>query len=386
MSTWAEPSAQIKRSDDWADPSFYGSRLKKERSFWRLIWMNILPPPLSNRTIPTPAGYTLILVSIGLGSAAYNTSSNILYMALSILLSSLILSGLMSWMNFRGTRWRLNLPSYFRAGDLADLQIEVANTKRLLPTYSLWFRVETHEQDFQHRVHLDKQLNPGDMAALDWSFRPEKRGEETLHISGLESQYPFGFLRKIVGGGVRRQILIFPERIPYQFNPPSGRRPHKLGETNRRPGAGTELINIRRYQAGDPQKQVHWKASARQQRLMVRQTAEENHDGYIIYVACSSALWQEGEQLDKLCAFAASLAEDLFRAGRLIATAINDQQMIPVKRLHDLQAFMRELAMIKPQDQVNPPTELSVPNVIHFRPGSGTEVTAHLEGNAVGSA
>ncbi len=393
MSTWAEPNPEAVRPGDWADPGFFSSRLSREGRFWRLLWMMILPPE-GSRIIPTPAGYALILVALGLGTAAYNTASNILFMALSLLLSSLILSGFLSWLNFKGMRWRLNLPSTFRVGEKADLQIELGNHKHLLPTYNICFHIRTERLGKKEKVFLDSRLNAGDKRRLGWIYRPQRRGTDTIILSGLESQFPFGFLRKIVGGGIKRPVTVFPARIDYTFQPPAGHHAQRRGEISRRPGGGAELINIRRYQQGDSQRLVHWKASARLRQLMIRQMAEENRDGYLIFVESPGSLWRESpemtdresERFEKLCAFAGSLAEDLFRQGSLIGYAINDEPVSPVKRLHDLHAFLRALANLKPVEHYQPSPEITGYNLITFRPGAGDSVHAYVGGNPVGTA
>lgn len=377
-----EPAAVL---GDWADPGFFSKRAGQGGTLWRLLWMMLLPPE-GHRIKPTPAGWVLMLVALGLGSAAYSTSSNILFMALSLLLSSLILSGFMSWLNFKGVSWRLKQPPSFRAGEPAQLQIELNNRKKLLPTYCLWFNVSSHNLRKTERIHLETRLNPKRQTALEWNLRPQQRGLDTLRVSGLESQFPFGFLRKSIGGGVRKEIIVLPPRIEYEFSPPGGHHSHLQGETNRRPGAGNELINLRRYQPGDPQRMVHWKASARQRVLVVRQMAEENRDGFVLFIESSASLWAEANKFDVLCAFAGSLAEDLFREGRLLAVAINDEPLQPIKRLHGLQHFLERLALLQTSDHFSPLPEAGGRNLITFRPGSGNEVHAIIHGNCAGTA
>lgn len=378
-------SKQQQITGDWADPGFFSKRLGRGGQFWRLVWLMLVPPE-GHRIVPTSSGYILILVALGLGSAAYNTSSNILFMALSLLLSSLILSGFLSWLNFKGTKWRLLQPPHFRAKDPALMQIELTNAKKLLPTYSLWFNVGIKNAKESNRVHLEDRLNPGKNIVLDWVFHPLKRGHETITISGLESQFPFGFLRKTIGGGIKRDVVVLPSRVEYEFNPPGGHHSHIPGETNRRPGAGNELINIRRYQRGDPQRVVHWKASARQKQLVVRQMAEENRDGFVLFIETSQSLWANDATFELLCSFAASLAEDLFRDGRLLAVAINDEPLQPMKRLHDLQKFLEHLAILEKADHYSPSPDTGGRNLITFRPGLGGEVNALISGTIAGTA
>ncbi|HYD84424.1 MAG TPA: DUF58 domain-containing protein, partial [Opitutus sp.] len=91
--------------------------------------------------MPTVSGVLLIGLSLGIGLAAYNASNNILFITLSLLLACLILSGVLSWLNFRRVSWRLQVAPPLRAGQEAVVTLEVRNGKRVLPTYGLWFDV-----------------------------------------------------------------------------------------------------------------------------------------------------------------------------------------------------------------------------------------------------
>ena len=102
---------------EWADPGFF-TRQSRTRNFFRMLKQLVFPPK-GNKVIPTLVGWLLFLLMLGIGSAAYNTSSNILFMTLSLLFSSLLLSGILSWMNFKGTRWRL--ARIFRKKSIVDM-------------------------------------------------------------------------------------------------------------------------------------------------------------------------------------------------------------------------------------------------------------------------
>ncbi|MGE9296424.1 MAG: DUF58 domain-containing protein [Puniceicoccales bacterium] len=365
--TTAEPDAAERPPEfnvsDWADAGTT-TKPKSGNGLWRFLWLFILPPE-GHRIMVTPAGFVLIMVSVGLLAAAYASSSNnILFMALSLVLSTLILNGILSWMNFRGGRWRVLLPAHLRAEEPAPITVELWNTKKLLPTCCLWVKLRTDKQPKPERLYMEERLDPGRKCKLEWLFTPRERGVDSLNVSGLESQFPFGFIRKTMGAGFSKKIVVTPKRIDYEFNCPVGARGAQLGAFTRRPGMGGELMNIRRYQRGDSQRVVHWKATARLRRLMVRQMEEENRDGFVVFVETPSSNWQDKAQFEKLCSFAGSLAEDLFRDGRLVGMAINDQPMIPAKRLHDLQVFLEALAEVEPTAGYRPAGDIYGGNLI----------------------
>jgi hypothetical protein len=95
---------ELRRWHDWTDPDFFMEGRQRERRLVPLFLRQVLPKQ-HQRTKLTLTGWMLIIVSMGIGSAAYNTASNILFMTLSLLLSSLILSGILSLINFK----KLNL-------------------------------------------------------------------------------------------------------------------------------------------------------------------------------------------------------------------------------------------------------------------------------------
>ncbi len=236
------------------------------------------------------------------------------------------------------------------------------------------------------RVYLHDRLDAGTTRELNWILELKNRGTEIIEVAGLETQFPFGFLRKVIGGGISREVVVWPRRVDYKFSPKLGKRGHQPGNTLRKPGSGTELINLRSYKVGDPQRLVHWKASARQPRLMVRQMSEENQDAYLIFLETPLSKWQPGEQFEKLCAFAGSLAEDLYMQNRLLGTAINDEAVLPIKRINDLHYFLEKLAKLQPLEQYNPVNDIMGATIITFTPDNGNRVKAYVGGNEAGSA
>jgi hypothetical protein len=88
---------------DWQGPGAPQSR-QNYRAV-QLIWAFVFPRK-RHQIAPTVLGLVLIALALGIGTAAYNTGSNILFLTLALLLACLLLSGLLSWFNFRGICWR----------------------------------------------------------------------------------------------------------------------------------------------------------------------------------------------------------------------------------------------------------------------------------------
>src|SRR5204862_2682314 len=76
------------------------------------------------------------------------------------------------------------------------------------------------------------------------------------------------------------------QRATKRFNllPPPG--VHRL----RRPGSGSELLDLRDYRPGDPPKRIAWKASARKGKLITREFESEVPIRCTLFVEASDAV------------------------------------------------------------------------------------------------
>lgn len=393
------------------------------RAGWwsNLLWSLVFPRG-GQRIMPTPSGLILISLAFGIGTAAYNTANNILFITLSLLLACLILSGVLSWLNSRGVTWRLLPPPSLRAGQEAMVGLELRNGKKFLPTHGLSFGlvanpvdlsatagaakpkgkgrpvrevlVQAEKSRVRTRLFQRGRLDAGGSLRLDWIFKPARRGVQKLELENVGSLFPFGFLRKHIGGGVRHEVLVWPAAVEYRRWGAIAARPQLAGERTARAGSGGDLHALRRYEAGDSHRLIHWKASARSRQLLVRQFAAESQETFALWLQTTADVWTRPEQFELLVSFAATLAEDLFRAGRLVSVAIDARPPRPVRRVRDFESFLDELAVVQPATEatgayaraVHPAGESARVagggrrNVITFLPDGANAVAAHVDG------
>lgn len=368
---------------DWVDPGYFSGRSVTVNTA-RLL-MQLIHPPRGHRTLPTRTGAMLILITIGVGTAAFNTGQNILYLVLSLLLSTLLVSGILSWANFKGCRWRMETGRHFRAGETSPVYLELENTKRYLPTYDLTFRFGADRGEQEADIDLPEALGPGGKIRLLWEFLPEGRGAETLRLKGLLSRYPFGFLRKSIRDSLGREITVWPPRIAYQFAADKA-GPRWIHGTHRRRGEGIELVHIRDYRSGDSLKRIHWKATARMGALQVRETVQEHHQAFVLHVDPAASLWRPGPQFERMCAFAASLAEDLYPHDQLKAVEIPGVFYRRVGAIEDLHRFLDALSNLEPDEAASTAAGVAEKDRIRFVPGPDGTVMARLGEHHVGQA
>ena len=369
---------------DWADPGYFAGDSRIGNTVRVLVQM--VRPPRGHRTLPTRTGTMLIFITIGVGTAAFNTGQNILYLALSLLLSALLVSGILSWFNFQGCRWRLETGRHFRVGELSPVYLDLENTKRRLPSYSLTFKVEASRSKIQKNLSLEERIDPGKSVRLQWEFSPARRGLETLRLRGMVSSYPFGFLRKTITDSFKRDVIVWPARVAYQFTGDKSGRRWLYGQHRRR-GEGVDLIHVREYRSGDPLRRIHWKASARMGSLQVRETEQEHHQAFALWVDPSPRVWPEEEQFERMCSFAATLAEDLYQRDQLRSGQIAGKEPTPVSGIEDLYTILDHLGSLQREVvEAGPGRQPPASAAIRFVPGPAGTVMAKIEEGTVGQA
>jgi uncharacterized protein (DUF58 family) len=384
------------------------------RHFWRRILWNLVWPRRQERIQPTLPGVVLIGLSFGIGTAAYNSASNILFIALALLLACLILSGVLAWLNLRGLEWTLDVDPPLRAGQRAEVGLILRNAKSFIPTYALWFEFaartvdngeparpestitakgidvwaalkRAEESAASGTVHLRARLEPAGTSRLEWGFTPAKRGVVRIELRGVGSLFPFGFLRKFSGTDLRREIPVWPAPVEYRrFAGATSRR--QGGELSQaRAGNEGEMIALRQYEPGDSHRLIHWKASARSRELLIRQFSSQNSDACSIWLRTDASVWTRPEQFELLMSFAATLAQDLFRAGRLRSAAIDQGRPFTTKRVADVDSFLDRLAEARPSPAGSAGEAPAGPrsNVITFEPDGIRGVAACLNGSTI---
>jgi uncharacterized protein (DUF58 family) len=163
------------------------------------------------------------------------------------------------------------------------------NTRRLLPSFSVLIEARGPADDSKEKKRRVKRSRFTKRALAYFMYVPhrasaEQRIEQTFDSRGhvlitgfeLSTRFPFGFFRRRRRLRARDvDIVVFPK--PEPIGDELHLLPMNAGRhASMRRGAGHDLLTLRDYQPQDDLRHIDWKATARGQRLIVREfTAED---------------------------------------------------------------------------------------------------------------
>jgi len=230
----------------------------------------------------TREGKVFVGITLGVGFAAVNTANNLLYLVLGLMLSLMILSGVLSEIALRGLEFRRRLPRRAFAGAAALVEIEVFNTKRYAPSYSIEVEDRLEGRRTDKRCYFLK-VSPGARQTAAYRRVAPVRGPERFVALRVATRFPFGLFEKWREVDMVEEHMVYPapHRMP-------GRSRHALAAGDRvareERGRG-EVDGVREMTDGDAARDVHWAKTAAVGHLVARERLKEGVRAVRIVVA-----------------------------------------------------------------------------------------------------
>ena len=235
--------------------------------------------PLKSRRIfkkrtlwPTPEGTRYLLLMFGVLLAAVNTGNNLIYLLLAMMLSLMILSGILSEQSLRHIIIRHRFPRHIFAGVPFSLKIRLENRKRIFSSFSLRLR-ESWAKPVPESYF--PKIGPRGVATHRLTLTFRRRGQYRLSGTRLSTTFPFGLFLKTRFPSLVDEILVYPQIDPLPSTLLSGRPSLDPGKEPSK-GSGSIYRNLRDYRMGDDSRAIHWKTTARQRRLIIRENEMES--------------------------------------------------------------------------------------------------------------
>lgn len=314
-----------------------------------------LRPPRILR--PTRAGWCFFVVIFAVGFAALNTGNNLLYLVLSLMLAFLALSGVLSESALRGIEVNRLLPSELFAGRENPVRLEIRNRQRHVPAFAVVVEDRYVAREATHPSLDDEvapagrvfvlRVDPGGTQVRGYHFSPAKRGPLLFAGFRVSTRFPFGlFVKSMILPGPK-QTLVYPavEILPV---PPlaAGRREVGRSDVPERV-EGPMVAGLREFQDGDLLRRVHWKASLRRAKLLVRELEDDLEPE--VEVQLRTGGHDPGDAFEKRVRWAASEFLAHLEAGLRVALRTDSERIAPGSGPRHRAAGLSFLALVKPE-------------------------------------
>jgi uncharacterized protein (DUF58 family) len=221
----------------------------------------------------TREGKAFLLLTLGVGVAAVNTGNNLLYLALSANLALVTLSGFLSEWTLRRVSIALTPASDPFAGSEALLLASCSAAGKRFPGLSLEASVKVQGSDLSFRF---PDVPPGGRVTRVVRFRPASRGRVGTIPAVLSTRFPFALFEKSVDMDLPAGWAVYPHPAPsgdwkrVLLDAATEEDPRNAGR------AGAYPRGAREHLPADPVRDIHWKATARAGRWMVKEREGES--------------------------------------------------------------------------------------------------------------
>lgn len=315
----------------------------------------------------TRRGLLFLVLLLLIAFSTFNTGNNLLVLVLSFLLSALLVSGIASNLSLWALRLSVALPAAIHAGQTAAVLVTLVNEKRRFPSFSINLRVVGPGLDSQIdgtqvvAERLFPYIPPGAARTEKLEFRILRRGVYPLHGFQVHTRFPFGFVSRGREMPVDGRVTVYPQLVDVRALV----RVHPClagGESRIRRGTGAGLYNVRDYRRGDSARVVHWKATAKLSKLMVKEFLEERDDSFQLVlstwlpVTSASTL----EQFEKALSWVASLAYAYRAEGRAFSFYSGEFETVVDESRDALNGLLEYLAWVVPAErQLLDPAKIS---------------------------
>lgn len=279
--------------------------------FVLLILIFVVPPlarsasaEASQMNLPfevTVGGAIIFGLIVIVGFSAWNTGNNLLFLVLSFLVSALIVGFFIGSFALKKLDIKMRFPETIFAEEPTPILVSLNNRKRVFPTFSVVTEVRGKEREKSILLADIKKILPAKWAekitkppiikhTLDYFVHVPRRSdvenkvEHVFPFRGrfiikdfeLSTKFPFGFFRhRRRLSAQEAEIIIFPKAAPIENEIVD--LPLDIGKfVTQKKGLGQDLLSMRDYLPMDDLRHVDWKATARAQRLIVREFSAED--------------------------------------------------------------------------------------------------------------
>ncbi len=295
----------------------------------------------------TREGKRFMLATGLIAVAAVNTGNNLIYLIFSLMLSFILLAVVLLRKNLSRISLEVSIDHPVFAGEQTYASFTIRNNKKLIPAYSIRVTASGATQPVYCAY-----IAPKDSVKKEIKITFKNRGLYSYGKFFVQCGFPFILFEKTKAVKVAGEVLVYPALMDVdQFLPDiPGPEGPGVGKTA---GSGNEIHSIREFRYGDDRRNIHWKASAKTSRIMVKEFALA--DIRKITVIIDNLLPFRKDVFEKTLSLAGSFAQYFLEAGYFVRV-LSCKKVIPFGTGNEhLLKVLDILALMQAEDALDCP-------------------------------
>ncbi len=319
--------------------------------------------------------YYLMVLAFVIGGAVMREINLLLFVA-GILIGPLLISWRLVGRSLQGITMRRRLPSGIGAREMLVAEIAISNTSRKRTAWGVTVEDQirlvcdapawcANWVAGEHVRVLFPRIEVGVTQIANYHGRIGRRGRYRIGPLSVSTRFPFGL--------IRRTLTVADEQILYVY-PKMGRmlaawtmlaQPDRVGNQRSRQRRGSsdgEFHSLRDHRSSDSQRWIHWRTTARRNKLTVKQFEREQSQDLEILLDLfvppgqdEARRIQHRQEVERMISFAATVCADHCRRGssRLLLGIAGQQIALVggVTSMNTLEDCLEKLAVATPSDR-----------------------------------
>jgi uncharacterized protein (DUF58 family) len=267
-----------------------------------------------------------------LGFAAVNTGNNLIYLLVSALLGFMAVSGVLGRGNLSGLRVEFEPPEEVYDGRETLARVRVENPRRFLPAFLIRVALPGTTATFP-------VVDPAGTAAEAVTVTFRGRGPQNPPPVQVSSIFPINFFVRRLAVAPSRPVTVFPAPVSCGLPSGSGGEDGRGDRNSPNRGNEGEISRIADYR-GESMKHIHWKLTARQGELKIKELSAVAREPLILDL---DAL--PGPHMEARLRCASFLVNRYLREDRPVGLNLGGRAIPPATgRVHKLR-LLTELAL-----------------------------------------
>lgn len=243
---------------------------------------------------PTAPLLVIVLTAIFLFLAATNIQGGWLYLVDALLWAVVLMAFVLPWIHLRRLHCERRLPGKVSAGEAREVALLVTHAGRWpLMFVNIEDKAPRHWSARQSSAAAGSKglivsLKKGESFRHAYDLTPDRSGVWIFEGITTGSFGPLGLLGLYHQQALKQALVVQP-RLP--LDTPlqlfSAEQQQALQQARHHSHYNEDISHYREYQPGDNRRQIHWKNTARQQKLIVAEAREEPFQQAVVLVDTS---------------------------------------------------------------------------------------------------